>query len=74
MNSWTSNTIVVETQKFISEFNDESLSTAYSATLKDVSKSNKKALVQFYQEVKGVYETELANEMQETELDNVQSL
>ena len=51
-----------------------SLSSAYSATLKDVSKSNKNALVQLYQEVKGVYETELANEMQETELDNVQSL
>jgi hypothetical protein len=51
-----------------------SLSTAYSATLKNVSKSNRKVLVQFYQEVKGVYETELANEMQETELDNVQSL
>ena len=51
-----------------------SLSSAYSATLKDVSKSNKKALVQFYQEVKGVYETELANDMRETELDNVQSL
>lgn len=51
-----------------------SLSSAYSPALKDVSKGNRNALVQFYQEVKGVYETELAIEMQETELDNVQSL
>jgi hypothetical protein len=68
--TWTNSKIIQECDKLDSEFAHETLQALYIDILKGVSKSNKIALLQFYEEVKTIHNAQfIADIAEDVEVD-----
>jgi len=63
--TWTNSKIIQECDKLVSELAHETLQALYINILKGMSKSNKTALVQFYEEVKTIHNAQFISDIAE---------